>query len=195
MVKYRVAISGKAKSGKNTAATLLSNYLCPKGGSKIVALADPMKRILEIMFPTSNKDCLYGPSELRSEIISGKFRDDNNCPLTYRRALTDLGKFGRKYNDNMWLDCVVEDFKNSQDISLYIIPDVRFRVEFDYLKQHNFHMLRIRRKDCSNINDVSETEQETINDNEFNHIIHNNGSIKEFEENIRVFGAKIRTLI
>lgn len=181
----KVGISGKAKSGKNTIATLLANMLCPSGGAKIVALADPMKNIIEMMFPNASKECLYGPSELRSEIIPGSYYDDMNNRLTYRKALTDLGKFGRTYNDNMWLDCIVEDFNKSQDISMYIIPDVRFRVEFDYLKKHNFHMVRVYRKDCSNIDDVSETEQETILDQEFDTIIQNNGPIKELDCKIK----------
>jgi hypothetical protein len=191
MVKYKVAISGKAKSGKNTVATLLSNELCPTGGSKIIALADPMKRIMEIMYPGSSKDCLYGPSELRSEIIPGNYIDDNGEKLTYRKALIDLGKFGRLYNDNMWLDCIVEDFNKSDGVDLYIIPDVRFRVEFDYLKRQGFYMIRIYREDYSKIDDVSETEQDTIKNVEFDHIIDNDDSIKELEEDIKYLAARI----
>jgi hypothetical protein len=188
---YRIAISGKAKAGKNTVATLLANNFCPNGGVKITALADPIKRILEIMFPNASKNCLYGPSELRSEVILGNFIDDKSEKLTYRKALTDLGKFGRKYNDNMWLDCIVDDFNKSKDLSLYIIPDVRFRVEFDYLRKHNFYMVRVKRKNCSNIDDISETEQETILDEEFDSIIINDWSIEELNQEVKMLAKVI----
>src|SRR5271166_6519522 len=119
---YKIAICGRANTGKNTLAKLLEQELYDKINKdwqaklgspstqswttfhgKSLAFADPIKEIVSIMFPYANKECLYGPSQLRAESIPGAFK--NGKPLTYRQALLDLGtEVGRSYNDKIWLE-------------------------------------------------------------------------------------------
>lgn len=193
---YKIAISGKANSGKNSAASMLVDNLKFKDSKdKIVALADPMKQIVKMMFPEALDECLYGPSELRAHVISDKFMDKNGNPLTYRQALIDLGAFGRQYNRNIWLNCLVDDSNKSKDINTYIVSDVRFLNEFNYLKQSGFFMIRILRDDFTKINDPSEMEQESILDSEFEYVIKNNGSLDDLHSEIKIISHKLQILM
>jgi hypothetical protein len=195
-LQNKIAISGKANSGKNTVALLLVEKLKFKNSKeKIVAIADPMKRIVKMMFPEASEECLYGPSELRSNIISDKFTDKSEKLLTHRQALIDLGAFGRQYNKNIWLNCLVQDANQSADINTYIASDVRFLNEFYYLKQAGFTMIRILRNNCSKIDDPSELEQDKILNSEFDYIVNNNGSLDDLSEEIRVLSFKLNGLM
>jgi hypothetical protein len=165
---------------------VLANFLVKHMGldensAKIVALADPMKRIIKMMFPEAKEECLFGPSELRSEIIPGDYKNKDGGSLTYRNALIDLGAFGRKYNDNMWLNCLAEDAKTNNKTA-YIISDVRFKIEFDFLKKSDFYMIRVIREDSVKINDVSETEQDVIFNSDFDRVIYNNGALEDLSK-------------
>jgi hypothetical protein len=186
-IDYPIAISGKARSGKNTVASIIIDRLrYPQNKVKVAALADPMKRIVQSMIPEASSECLFGASELRSEIIAGsKYRDKNGNPLTYRQALIDLGSFGRAFNPDLWLNALVEDANKSTDKWAYIISDVRMKNEFDFLKDAGFIMVRVRRNGISTINDVSETEQDEIVDEEFDYVLHNDKSIADLEDAVQ----------
>jgi len=185
-IQYLFAISGKARAGKNTVASLMIKHLgYPEDKTKIVALADPMKRIVKSMFPEASEECLYGPSELRSTIIADKYFDKNGKSLTYRQALIDLGAFGRQYNGDIWLNCLVEDARSSTDKWAYIVSDVRFINEFKFLKEAGFTMIRVLRDDAARIDDISETQQEIIPNTDFHYVIDNNSSLNDLSESVR----------
>lgn len=194
MVKQiKIAISGKANAGKNSVAEILVDQLkFPNSKSKITAIADPMKHIVIDIFPEAKSEWLYGESKLRSEIIHEKYRDANNNPLTYRQALLDLGRLGRSYNKDIWLNLLVEEADNNDSISTYVVADVRFRSEFDYLKSNNFYMVRVIRKQNAQINDISELEQDTIRNDEFDWIIENNGTLDKLKFDVECFTDEIK---
>jgi hypothetical protein len=185
---YKIAISGKANSGKDTVAKLFAKALKDINNGNwqnihIVALADPIKEIIKIMFPKTKKNILYGPSKNRSEVIPGAFIDD--CPLTYRMLLQDLGtRVGRGYKESIWLD--VLDYRSEHarryHTHMFIVTDVRFRNEFDHLKEKGYTMIRVKRNSQLSMDHSSETEQESIKDDEFNFVIDNDSSLNELED-------------
>src|ERR1700682_1662512 len=127
----KVAISGQMRSGKNTLANMLIEELdFDKKSVKLAALADPIKNILLSMVPKADKECLFGSSELRSKEIGFDLLNRSGEPLTYRQALIDIGKLGRSYNSDIWLNALVQDAELSQDKKVYISCDVRFKNEF-----------------------------------------------------------------
>lgn len=190
--KLKLAISGKARTGKNTAAEMIVKHMnIPMTQCKIVALADPMKHIVKTMFPEASNECLFGPSELRSTIIAEKYKNKDGNTLTHRQALIDLGAFGRQYNNNIWLNCLVEDANQSKDKIVYICSDVRFVNEFEFLKSAGFYMIRIKRPSYTKIDDVSETQQDAILDADFNLVIDNDGSLEDLSNCIADMVAKL----
>lgn len=165
----KIAISGKAKSGKDTLANLLiaENPLLSAYG-----FADRIKSTVKIMFPQMNDENLWGESSLREEIVPG-------TNLTYRQTLLDLGKLGRSYHSDFWINSTFAGLKDPNNV---IIKDLRFENEYKSLKDNGFFLVRIKRKDHSIINDVSDTEQDNITDDMFDFIIENDKDLIHLEQ-------------
>lgn|SRR5574337_95257 len=202
---YKIAICGRANTGKNTLANILSQEAYAKDNADVLArtcgkydigayatrfmaFADPIKEIVLTMFPHANRENLYGPSHLRAEIITGAFKNDK--PLTYRQALLDIGtEVGRSYNDKIWLenfDYRYEQVLLKYRLDLLVVTDVRFRNEFDHLKKKGFFQIRLYRDTgLPAIEHVSETNQNSIKDEEFDYILFNNKSLDDLKEEVR----------
>lgn len=191
---HRIAITGKANTGKNTVGKLLVKAFADRYDPdvKFVAFADPLKKMARIAFPQIPRKWLYGSSKYRNEVIPGAFK--NGAPLTVRQLLIDLGNdFGRKYNPLLWiqnLDYAVEKLeKKNPDV--IIVTDCRFRNEFDHLKDKGFFQIRILRDSHTKISDVSETNQDGILDSEFDAVINNNGTKIELKNQVDEIAAKL----
>lgn len=193
---YKIAISGKAKSGKDTVSKLfkksLLNIIYSKSNiycySKLFSFASPIKDMIKIMLPETKSKTLNGSSQLRATKIP-MLKNKNDDEISYRDLLIHIGTIGRDYNENIWinnLDFKLKKFLNSKYNTIGIVTDVRFKNEFDYLKSKNFCMIRIKRSSSLIIKDVSETQQDEISDEKFDFIINNNGSkedlLKEVEK-------------
>lgn len=194
---YKIAITGKANTGKNTLATYLARQFVNKNGPlydvEFIAFADSIKEIIRIMFPKLPKKYLYGSSKYRSEVIPGAIKDGK--PLTIRQLLIDLGTVGRTYKENLWLE--VFDHKlakvTKKNPTMVVVTDVRFRNEFDHLKKSGFFMIKLYRDEVAKIDHLSETNQDSIKDSEFDCVVLNNGTEKElFEKTINL--AKMITV-
>ena len=174
----KIAVSGLANTGKNTIGKIIVKQMRivePKLTASFLAFADPIKKMAHIMFPNLPKKYFYGPSKFRNEIIPGAFKDEN--PLTVREVLLDIGtKLGRGYKSNIWIDNFAARLNKHSKKDVVGVYDVRFREEFDYLKEEDFFKIRVYRNNSSSINHISETGQAAILDSEFDYIIHNNGS-------------------
>lgn len=193
--QLRIAISGKARTGKNTVADLIIKHLNLKESEyRIRAFADPMKQIIEVMFPNASKECLYGASELRSNVIEDFYRSDDGKLLTYRTALTDIGKKARQYNQNIWVYNFHKDLLAHTHVHAYVASDLRFINEFNYLKEQDFYLIRVLRDGTSVGTDVSETEQEQISDDKFDRVIHNDFSIETLSWEVlqTIYDARIK---
>jgi hypothetical protein len=188
---YKIALAGKAGTGKNTAADLIAATVPFTTGFSLnavsLAFADPIKEMVKVMFPHVEREHLFGDSKFRNEIIAGAKNAEGN-PLTIRRALLDIGtSLGRGYNDNVWLENM--DFRIKQNEAakrkIILITDVRFRNEFNWLKQQGFFMIKVIRDNGSTINHISETGQDEIKDNEYDYVLNNNGSMADLEAIIK----------
>jgi hypothetical protein len=187
---YKIAITGKANTGKNTVGKFLLKELWggPSwiGKYKFIAFADPIKQMAGLAFPQIPRKWLYGSSKYRNQIIPGSFKD--GAPLTVRQLLIDLGNdFGRKYRSTIWVDNFDYNLEKlyKKDPKIVIVTDCRFRNEFDHLKNLGFFQIRILRNSIAKINDISETNQDGIQDTEFEFVIHNNGTKVDLEKTIK----------
>lgn len=182
---YKIAVMGKANTGKNTLSKMLVKQLRYQIGAyqaaKYIAFADPIKQMIRQMFPNVPKKHLYGSSKYRSEIIPGAFKD--GVPLTIRQLLIDLGtEVGRKYMPTVWLDNFDARFEQVKYCKITVVTDVRFRNEFDHLRKKGFYMIRLyRNTEKPEIQHISETGQETIRDEEFDYVINNDSSLTELK--------------
>lgn len=197
MYKYKIAICGKAKSGKNTVAKMIKKSLSKHESisCSYIAFADPVKEIARIMFPNIPEKHLTGSSEYRNSVIPGAFKD--KLPLTIRQLLIDIGTgLGREYKSDIWLDVFDNNLLKleSKRHNMIILTDCRFINEHRHVKDKGFFNLKILRDHSSNINHVSETEQDGIPDSEFDYIINNNGSLEDLKKEVEVVVNKLRQL-
>lgn len=186
MVKeIKIAISGKANSGKNTVATLLGTYIRYKDAdildTKTFAFADPIKEMVMQMLPMTERRILWGPSELRITKVP-------NSEVTYRQLLLDLGKLGRSYDPNIWINATVHMANFFAQTGIAIIADVRFKNEFQAMKNEKFFLIRVIRPNCaqtSTSNDISEVDLDDIPDSAFHCVLVNDGSMTDLQDKIR----------
>ncbi len=181
-----IAISGRAKSGKNTIASILARdiFQLKEYQYTISAFANKIKELTEIMFPGCDLDALYGASELRQNKI--KCALSSEFETTYRQVNIDLGKLGRTYTSHFWVSHIENEYSQlGKEKKLYIIADARFREEMDWLKENKFKLIRVKRNDAMFIDDISETGQDSIADSEFDYIINNNNSLDYLVDEMR----------
>ena len=150
---YKIAISGKANSGKNTVSQLLCEEIRYNGYDKVIplssdfkhteifthkilAFADPIKEMILHMYPQVKRKHLFGSSHLRNKIIDGSFKD--GAPLTIRKLLQDLGEGSKQYNPKIWIEALNKSLIKHQknNIHVVIVSDLRFIDEFNFLKEN-----------------------------------------------------------
>jgi len=153
-----IGISGKKRSGKDTVAD-----------------------ILMMKYPKSIK--YYFAACLKMEVaracgVTVEYIDEHKD--NFRRILQGWGTdFRRKLQDeNYWIkkmEIAVQNFSSFKNI---IIPDVRFKNEYDFVKQNGGIVIRVSRDTGAIDNHVSETELDKeqfdaviLNDSDFGHIV------------------------
>ena len=186
---YKIAISGKANSGKDTASKLFIDAVKSVEnefrGAKSVAFADPIKKIIKIMFPKTKHKFLYGPSKYRMEIIEGARK--NGLPVSIRQLAQEIGTdIGREYNKNIWIDALDYEMRKAEKkgLNIFIIKDVRFENEHKYAKDNGYITIRLRRNEQLTMSHSSETEQDTIPDSEYDYVLNNDGTIEDLKNSI-----------
>jgi hypothetical protein len=196
----KVAICGRANTGKNSTAKLIASLLCDeKAEYKMMAFADPMKRAVMQMYPWADRECLYGLSKFRANPIPNTFDRDGN-PLTYRQLLIDIGSRARENDPDHWVkvfDYNVKKLspfaeKHLVDRKLLIVPDLRFRNEFDYLREKGFFIIKLFRDTDVVIDSATETNQDLIKLSEFDYVLDNNGTLDDLKKHTKEIVKLIR---
>lgn len=180
----KIAISGKAGSGKNTIASLIAEDILKlkREEYRISAFANKIKELTTSMFPGCSQESLYGSSELRQNKILSQLNEVVDTDATFRQVTVDVGKLGRTYNSSFWVaHLALEYFQLHERLKMYAVADLRFCEEYDWLKAHGFLLCRVKRDNLIKINDISETEQDKLSDNMFDIVIDNNDSIAELQ--------------
>ena len=184
-----IGISGKAGSGKDTAAKMLEVlYANPDisyedfsnrkyknfADIQIVHFADILKETVQVLF---------GIGEWETNTQEGKKTTIEWIGKTVRELLQGVGQGLRDAIDpNLWIKVL---FANTENWSNYIIADVRYPNELDAIKERNGVLLRIDRKDAGAGNHSSEIALD--NYKEWDVHIENNGSLESLFEAMKVF--------
>ena len=184
-----IGISGKAGSGKDTAAKMLEVlYANPNisyedftnkrdknfADIQIVHFADTLKETAQVLFRIS---------EWETNTQEGKKTTIDWIGKTVRELLQGIGQGLRDAIDpNLWVKIL---FANTEDWSNYIIADVRYPNELEAIKERDGVLIRIDRNSAGAGNHSSETALDDYNDWDVR--IENNGSLESLFENMRIF--------
>ena len=184
-----IGISGKAGSGKDTAAKMLEVlYANPDisyedfanrryknfADIQIVHFADTLKETAQVLFRIS---------EWETNTQEGKKTTIDWIGKTVRELLQGIGQGLRDAIDpNLWVKIL---FANTEDWSNYIIADVRYPNEVYAIKERNGVLIRIDRKGAGAGNHSSETALDDYK--EWDVHIENNGSIEDLFEAMKIF--------
>lgn len=169
-------ICGKIGSGKST----VSNILSRSYGAEIISFADPLKNICA--------ELGYNLEVLKAETNHNRvLRETIKHPtwgLTGREILQKVGTdlFRDNFDKETWIKLAEHKILNSS-AKIIVIPDCRFKNEFDLIKKYNGSILHVLRKNNPSSSDsthVSETEWEKyLTSNVIE--IKNNGSLDDLK--------------
>jgi len=126
-----VGLSGKARSGKDSVAdTCAALY-----GWRKMKLADPLKKMCREMFG------------LTLEHTDGHWKEDPVGTTTPRQLMINVGQLGRSVDPNFWIKRLQAELLQTPQAQMqtYVIADVRFKNEADWIKNHNGIMVRLER--------------------------------------------------
>lgn len=133
-------------------------------------------------------------------MAGAKELDGSKCYLTPRHAMKTLGtEWGRNCYWDTWARRAVKDALTvlddhleynrevgvvpaiTRDYDGVVIPDVRFKNEMQVIREAGGKLVRIVRPgyEKPQWDHLSETEQLTVPDSEFNYIMHNQGTLED----------------
>jgi len=176
-----IGITGKAGSGKDTAA----DYIAEKYGYRKYNLADPIKKALNAMF---GWDMSYWDDREWKETILPKIG------VSPRVLAQTLGtEWGREIiNEQIWLhiaEDLVESVAHSHSHNGVVIPDLRFDNEALWMKNlsdtkpyvDNYKIVKIERSDIDYVDNTKHSSESGVSSTFIDNFVNNNGSIDDLE--------------
>lgn len=193
-----IALSGYARSGKDTVATIIqyllahsepsyplhmaidkphyTQYLHAYSSWERKAFAHKLKEVLSLLTGISMHELLYNQSikdvELPREwdILA---EDEYLRPVTVREALQKIGTDALRdtFHPNVWVNALMTDYDSD---SHWVITDLRFKNEAAALeKVKNAFLVRVSRPGVEPVN--NHPSEVDLDDYSFSYVINNNG--------------------
>lgn len=207
-MKTLILISGKARSGKNTAAEMLKKEF---EGFKVIEdmFAKSLKQIAEKAteklqqyletVAVSSEMWMHGEdyAEVHKHItdklvFSKENFYDKKTPLT-RILLEMIGTdIIREIDPNFHVTNLINRSK-TEDFDIKLVTDARFKNEIEETYPARVFTLRINRTDVPENNHISNTELD--NYEHFDFEIKNDGTLEDLEINVKAVAAVIRKKI
>ncbi|QPB09783.1 dNMP kinase [Streptomyces phage Shady] len=155
---HDVALMGKARSGKDTAAA----FLVDVHGYKRLAFADPLKHMadeVDPLIPTSVGVHVRLKSLVRD--VGWEYAKDNYPEV--RRVLQHIGQTIRDRDPDYWVRLLMAQVEGAREFGYpVVVSDVRYPNEAEALRAAGFKLVRIYRPGNE---DAGTHESETALDN------------------------------
>jgi hypothetical protein len=138
---YNIALIGKARSGKDTAAT----FLVRERAYTRVAFADPLKEMalsIDPLIPTWQGVHVRLSTLVRD--AGWEYAKDHYPEV--RRILQSIGQTQRDFDADYWVNVAARKIAGAERWNMpVVVTDVRYRNEADMLRARGFRMVRIIR--------------------------------------------------
>lgn len=188
-----VAISGKAGSGKDTVAEMICNLLADQNYDdlefqnpvilwKIKKFASKLKIICAILSGLSEEDMYSQEGKL-------KFLPDWNMTVRDMQIKVGTEAIRDNLHSNAWVIALMCDYKETEK---WLITDLRFKNEFEYLKSKGAVCIRVERPGVKLIDHISETD---LDNTTFDFRIVNDGSKEDLKEKVITLLSHLNHLI
>lgn len=171
-----IALSGSARSGKDTVA----DYLVKNYGYVKVSFADPMRKALYALNPNISVvgmgivPLANAVDNVGWELLKSESPDVR--PLMQRMG-TEVGR--AMFGQNVWVDRALSEAENYEKV---VIADCRFPNEADAVKAYGGMVWRIERPGVAPANShISETALDSY---EFDLLIANSGTLENLWESV-----------
>lgn len=191
-IKHIIAITGEARSGKDTA----SGYLQKMYGYERFAFADPMKDILCTTLGIDLETLDAFKNNPTTHSVTGDFFYISNISSDLDYTFTEFSTDMRKILQRFGTDSMKKYFGNDVWASLLIsrahlwgcskvvVSDLRYLNEYEVLQMSCEKLTVIRiHKEGTNKNDTHSSEQE-LNKIPADYEISNNGSIQDLQNKL-----------
>jgi hypothetical protein len=162
-----IGIAGKAGAGKSA----LADYISARYGAKVMAVADPIKAILNAIFgfPVSAWDDRKWKETAQPMI--------GHSPRVLAQSLgTD---WGRALVEDIWISKLVAKWRQSE-AALTCVPDIRFDNEAVFLMRNGGMIIKVEREGVPDV--AGHSSEVGIQDQLVHLTIQNNGTIEELGE-------------
>jgi dephospho-CoA kinase len=124
-----IALVGRMYAGKTTMANALMPF-----GYKRVLMAGPLKKLGEIAYGEEpRKDKMYETTDLDTGLVTMK---------SGRQILQGIGQSIKVVDRDIWLKIFIND-TNQMGFDKYVVDDVRFGFEADYLRDQGWAIVLI----------------------------------------------------
>ncbi len=139
---HNIALIGKARSGKDTAAM----WLVRNRSYTRLAFADPLKtlalRVDPIVTPVGGDD----PYRLAECVRDHGWEYAKDAYGEVRRFLQELGQGQREIDEDYWLNLMRPKLNSAEAWNLpIVVTDVRYRNEAEMLRSRGFKLVRLTR--------------------------------------------------
>lgn len=170
-----IAICGLKRSGKDT----IADTLCHHYGYEKVKIATPLKDALKTLFQFTDaqvegdeKDSIDPRWGVKPRRLM-QFIGTEVMQFHLQEVLPDVGR-------QFWIQRLVEEHIANSN-KMIVIPDLRFKHEYDLLSKHNAVFWRVERLEKQlECTDTHSSEREYL-DIPVQHIFKNNGSKEHLE--------------
>jgi hypothetical protein len=171
-----VLISGKISAGKTTTATMLHEAF----------LYDNIGMIWRRSFAAKVKECA-------KDFYNWNERKDDRG----RKLLQGIGRIGREYNKDVWVNYIIEDLYDGIPPDVVIIDDWRFPNEFDKLnslEKDLFIIVKVRVLRNVPEDDTDISEISLRDDMEYDFVIDNTGTLDDLRTTVNELADYIYSL-
>lgn len=179
-----IGVSGKARSGKDTFAEMLSKELNKEAFPPYVmmAFAHELKTRCQAAFDLSYEQLWGDEKEEQDKRYPRPWHDPKEGFWTAREIMQEYGAFYRSIDSQFWIKNLfrVAEQKEYKNV---IITDVRYRNEADYILEHGGVVLRVERENKDSVHNESHPSEIELDDyKKFTFTVVNNWTLEVLEK-------------